>query len=106
MNSRFLLSSTCLALLSACAVGPDYKCPPVETPPAYKESGDWQPAQPHDTIDRGAWWSMYNDAILDALEKQIDVSNQNLKAAEAAYRESLSIVEETRSTLFPTIGVG
>lgn len=96
----------CFALLAACTVGPNYQRPAVDTPAAYRESGDWEPAQPHDVFNRGAWWTIYDDPVLDALEKQIDVSNQNLKASEAAYQESLAVVEETRAQLFPTVGVG
>ena len=70
-----LLAGT--ALLVACEVGPDYVPPPVEAPKAFKESGNWLPAHPNDAIDRGAWWSVYNDPVLDNLEKQIDISNQN-----------------------------
>nr|MDP9128172.1 TolC family protein [Pseudomonadota bacterium] len=92
-----------LALLPSCEVGPSYKRPSVETTAAYKEFGDWKLAQPHDVIDRGAWWSIYNDALLDHLEAQVDVSNQNLKAAEAAYRQASAVVEETRATLFPSL---
>src|SRR5882672_9209927 len=93
-----------LALLAACAVGPDYQRPPIETPASYKEqSGDWRQAAPQDNIDRGAWWSIYKDSILDDLEKQVDISNQNLKAAEAAYREASAVVEETHARLFPSL---
>ena len=91
--------------LSACAVGPDYERPPVDTPAAFKESGNWVPAQPNDAIDRGTWWSIYNDPILDGLEKQIDVSNQNLKMAEAAYRVANAATEQTRATLFPSLAL-
>src|SRR5581483_7050697 len=44
---RTLLSATALAacaLLSACAVGPDYKRPDTEVPQQYKEAGDWKVA--------------------------------------------------------------
>jgi NodT family efflux transporter outer membrane factor (OMF) lipoprotein len=89
--------------LAACMVGPDYKPPQVEAPTAYKEAGNWLPAKPNDAIDRGAWWSIYNDPVLDGFEKQIDISNQNLKAAEAQWREARAVVEESRAQLFPTI---
>jgi NodT family efflux transporter outer membrane factor (OMF) lipoprotein len=95
-----------LALLAACEVGPDYKRPPNETPAAYKESGDWQLAEPQDDIDRAAWWSIYNDPILDKLERQIDISNQNLKAAEAAFRLANATVDEANASLFPTLSLG
>lgn len=97
---------TTILLLTACAVGPDYERPPVETPAAFKEAGDWQKAEPSDEIDKGQWWTVYKDPILDALEKQVEVSNQNLKAAEAAYRAAVSTADETRASLFPTVSVG
>ncbi len=103
--SRSVLPFSCLLLLTACAVGPDYERPTVETPEAYKEAGDWQKAEPADAVDRGAWWNVYKDPILDDLEKQIDISNQNLKAAEAAYRAATATADETRSSLFPTISL-
>jgi NodT family efflux transporter outer membrane factor (OMF) lipoprotein len=93
-------------ILSACDVGPDYKPPEVEVPTAYKEStefGDWRQAVPKDDLDRGAWWSIYKDPVLDNLERQVQVSNQNLKAAEAAYREAKTAADETRAALFPTL---
>jgi NodT family efflux transporter outer membrane factor (OMF) lipoprotein len=93
--------------LAGCEVGPDYKTPEAAAPAAFKEAGgDWLPAKPQDAIDRGAWWEVYNDPILNDLEKQIDISNQNLKAADAAWRAAQAVVEESRATLFPTIDLG
>ena len=104
MKTCFALGTLCL--LAACAVGPDYERPPVETPVAFKEAGAWQKASPQDDVERGAWWSVYKDATLDDLEKQIDVSNQNVKAAEAAYREAVALTDQARASLFPTITGG
>ncbi|MBV8776001.1 MAG: efflux transporter outer membrane subunit, partial [Alphaproteobacteria bacterium] len=70
----------------------------------YKEVG-WKVAQPSDAIDRGAWWSIYHDSVLDGLERQIDISNQNLKAAEAAFREAEATVAAARAQFFPTATV-
>jgi NodT family efflux transporter outer membrane factor (OMF) lipoprotein len=89
-------------LLSACAVGPDYHRPATDVPAAYKEAGNWKPASPDDAGNRGSWWSVYNDPVLDGLENQVAVSNQNLKASEAAYRQADAIVQETRASLFPS----
>ncbi len=41
--------------------------------------------------------------MLDGLMRQIDISNQNLIASEAAYRQALAITAQARSNLFPTI---
>src|SRR5499433_1968162 len=90
-----------LALFSACTVGPDYQRPSAPVPTQYKEAG-WKVGEPLDAIDRGAWWSIYKDPVLDDLERQIDISNQNLKAAEAAFQQAEFIVAQARAGFFPT----
>src|SRR6185312_7830093 len=97
------LSTAAAALVAACSVGPDYHRPDAPVPATYKEG--WKTGEPQDAIDRGAWWSIYKDPVLDKLERQIDVSNQNLRAAEAAYREARAVVAQARSGYFPTISV-
>ena len=42
------------ALLTACAVGPDYKTPTAPTETLFKEATGWTPSQPMDMLDRGA----------------------------------------------------
>ena len=96
-------------LLSGCGlVGPDYERPPPATPPtpAFKETDDsyFRPAIPRDAIDRGKWWGMYGDPALDQLAAQVDVSNQNLRISEAAYRQAVAVVRQSQSSLYPTIG--
>lgn len=103
MRRRFVLLA---ALLAGCTVGPDYQRPPAPVATAFKELKGWQPAQPMDTIDRGAWWSQFDDPVLDGLERQVDIGNQNLRAYEAAYRSALALVREARAGLFPTISAG
>lgn len=103
LKTKFFLTTAGIALLSACAVGPNYKTPSAPTTTMYKEAGDWMPATPGEDVDRGAWWSIYKDPVLDLLERQVEVSNQNLKAAEAAYREASAVADQTRATLFPVV---
>ena len=93
------------ALLASCSVGPDYHTPPTETPEAFKELGDWKPAEPSAPASGQPWWSVYNDPVLDDLEKQVDISNQTLKASEAAYRQAVALVGEARAGYFPSIGI-
>jgi NodT family efflux transporter outer membrane factor (OMF) lipoprotein len=94
------------ALLSACSVGPDYKRPIAPVPARYKEAvrpqPGWKFGEPSDNFNRGAWWAIYDDPVLDGLERRIDISNQNLKAAAAALRQSEEIVAEARAGFFPT----
>jgi NodT family efflux transporter outer membrane factor (OMF) lipoprotein len=89
--------------LSGCVVGPKYHQPAVQAPPAYKEVGDWKPAQPNDQNLGGSWWTIFQDPQLNELEDQINVSNQNLKAAEAQFRQSRATLRYYRADYYPTV---
>jgi NodT family efflux transporter outer membrane factor (OMF) lipoprotein len=91
--------------LAACAVGPNYQRPQVAAAPAYKEDRGWKPATPGEIQGDKPWWSIYNDPLLDSLEQQVEVSNQTLKANEAAYRSALAAIGVDRGTLFPSVAV-
>jgi NodT family efflux transporter outer membrane factor (OMF) lipoprotein len=91
------------SMLGGCLVGPNYKRPPVETPQAFKEAAGWTPAQPADGIDRGDWWAVFNDPLLNSLEAKVAVSNQNLAAALAAYEQAHAVVAADQASLFPTV---
>jgi NodT family efflux transporter outer membrane factor (OMF) lipoprotein len=92
---------TVIVIVAGCTVGPDYHKPADVVPVAYKEGG-WQSALPADAMDRGLWWTVFRDPALDRLERQVDISNQNLKAAEANYHEAEAIVTQARAGYFPT----
>src|ERR1700743_682851 len=94
--TRKILFASLTIFWAGCAVGRDYKPPPVEAPVAFKENPkEWQVAKPNDAIDRGAWWSVYKDPVLDKLQAQVEISNQNLKAAEASWRQARALVDES-----------
>jgi NodT family efflux transporter outer membrane factor (OMF) lipoprotein len=101
--SLALCVGTAAALATACAVGPDYHRPRFDTTANFKEAGDWKPSEPNDVLSRGPWWKIFNDDVLDALETQIDISNQNVKAAEAAFEQSRALVAQARAGFWPTI---
>ncbi len=94
------------ALVGGCMVGPDYHRPAAIVPLRLKEitpPPGWAFADPHYAeLPKGAWWTLYNDPVLNGLEAQINVSNQTIKADEAAFRQARALVDEARSTLFPT----
>ncbi len=93
------------AALGGCLVGPNYHRPPVATPTGFKEASGWSPAAPSDAADRRDWWTVFGDSQLDTLEGRVEVSNQNLAAAEAAYRQARALVAEQRANLFPTVNL-
>ncbi len=91
------------AFLSACAVGPNYHRPDVEAVSTYKELDDWKPSTPADGIERGAWWNIFADDQLAQLESQVDVSNQNVQAAVAAYDQARAMVQQSEAGFWPSI---
>ncbi len=91
--------------VTGCAVGPKYKVPAVTAPPAYKESANWKPAQPNEQQLGGNWWEIFQDPQLDKLEGQINVSNQNLKAAAAQYQQARAALRYVRADYYPTVTV-
>ena len=104
-NIASKLAPTVLALaLAGCAVGPDYVKPTTDVPTAFKESAGWKPAEPADALPRGKWWQIFGDEGLNALEDRVDVSNQNLRLAQAQYRQSVALSAQARAGLFPTVG--
>jgi NodT family efflux transporter outer membrane factor (OMF) lipoprotein len=92
-----------ITVLAACAVGPDYHRPKFDSADAYKESGDWKPSEPNDILSRGPWWEIFNDSDLNQLETRIDISNENVKAAAAAFDQARALVSQARAGFWPTI---
>ncbi len=97
------------ALMSgACVVGPKYSRPNAPVPDAYKEEppAGWKTAQPRDQVPKGSWWEIFYDPRLNELEEKVTVSNQNIKAAEANYRQARSLIQFFRSGYYPQVTVG
>ena len=105
MNIRYapLLA---LLLVAACTAGPDYKRPDAPVPAAYKESPDWKLAAPRQAASHVAWWAAYGDPLLDELMAQVELSNQNLRAAEAGFRQARAALRATRADFFPFVSLG
>ena len=109
VSSAFIGACSAVVLsiaVSGCAIGPNYSKPEAIVPEQWREAGDWVVAQPKDAVPKGKWWEAFNDPVLDALEERVSVSNQNLAAAEARYRQARAAVASARSGLFPTLGAG
>src|ERR1700733_11483417 len=96
---RWALPLLLVGVLSfaGCAVGPKYKTPTAPVTPAYKEMGDWKTAQPSDQNLGGNWWELFHDPQLNALEQQINVSNQNIRAAVAQYQQARAVLRYNRA---------
>ena len=101
-----LAAFTAFAFLSACTVGPNYSRPAVETPGHYKEADASTMSKSIADVFNANWWEIFGDPVLDGLEQQVDISNQNVAQAEAAYRQARALVQEARAQYFPTVTVG
>ena len=103
--------------LTGCAVGPDYRQPPLALPEHYAR----QPA-PADTDDASAarplsaaqadvasntadseFWQSFHDAQLSALVTQALGANRDLRAALAHYDSAHALLRETKFDRYPTI---
>lgn len=105
-NARLAPLCLALALLSACSTVPPYQRPDIAVPASFKEAGvTWAAAVPADALERGAWWELFGDAELNRLAEQVQVSNQNIAAAVAAYAQAQAVVRQERAGFFPSVAV-
>ncbi len=114
---RVAAAFLCAALLlQGCDVGPKYKrpAPSAPVPASFKEvtpddlqkMDGWKVAQPQDSALHGKWWEIFGDTQLNALEEQVNVSNQNVASAFANFMAARALVRQARSQYFPTVSVG
>ncbi|MGA2532402.1 MAG: efflux transporter outer membrane subunit [Candidatus Aminicenantales bacterium] len=114
MRLRHALLVMPILFVGACLVGPNYRRPSAPVSQGYKEmpkegtaaAGIWKPAQPGDAAGRAKWWEIFRDPALNAIEEQVNVSNQTIALAEAQFRGARAFVGGVRSSLFPAVGVG
>src|SRR5882757_3872980 len=96
-----------LGILGACSLAPTYSTPGSPSPAdAYAEAADWHKAEPLDDGARGAWWTMFQDPTLAALEVKVSNANQNIKAAFARLQEARAATRIAHADLLPTLNVG
>jgi multidrug efflux system outer membrane protein len=115
MRGRWLrlLALYASLLLAGCSLAPAYERPDAKVPTTFKEealtaaeASSWQAARPSEQLARGDWWVVFNDAMLDDLEKQAADSNQNLQAAAARLKQSRALQTTVRAGLFPSVDAG
>ncbi len=102
-----LLQAPLPGVVGGCMVGPDYHRPAAIVSARFKElqpPPGWQRATPAMAVlDKGSWWRIYNDPVLDRLEAQVSLSNQNVRMYEENYRAARALVDAARASLFPTL---
>ena len=111
MTHRIFIRSVCVAIATgavACSFAPRYTKPTPPTPPParYQELGEWQQSAPADAANRGTWWRVFQDPVLDGLEERVTTANENIKAAFARLQQARAQTRIERSAYFPTLTVG
>ena len=105
VSSAVLWAVSLAVLATGCAVGPTYERPGTVDITRFKEAAGWEPAAPADALERGSWWALFGDEQLNTLAAQVEVSNQNVAAAVAAYAQARALVQAQRAALFPTVSL-
>jgi outer membrane protein, multidrug efflux system len=88
------------ALLSACAVGPDYRRPQMTTPDEFVavEKVQFSPAE----VERD-FWTAFNDPQLDELIERALAGNHDIRIATANLRQARALRGEAQLDLAPTV---
>jgi multidrug efflux pump len=86
-------------------VGPDYHSPTNLVPPTYKAAqySAWKVGQPLDNLPKGAWWEVFGDTNLNALELQALQANQQLQAAVARVDQARDVARVSFGELLPNV---
>jgi len=104
---KFRLAGWAMLLpLASCALGPDYRRPAADLPPAWAPAAPWHEAAPSDATLKGNWWEAFQDATLNPLVEQALRSNQDLKVSAARLEQARSQVTVAAADLYPTLDLG
>ena len=88
-------------------IGPKYQRPVAQTPVGLKEmagNDQWKMATPGDDLPKGKWWEIFGDPQLNRLEELVSINNQNVKQAEAQFRQARTLVAANHANYYPSIG--
>lgn len=102
-SNRLALALSVSTFLTACAAGPDYQRPRIESPEQFKENNGWVKADPLAVPFQGDWWTIFGDEELNKLEPMVQKSNQSLQASFYTYQQALALTDSARAGEFPTV---
>src|SRR5262249_13459689 len=89
--------------LTGCAVGQKYHRPVGPSPPAWKEQAPWRAASPKDSLPKGQWWTICDDAELNQYEAQVITANPSIESARNQLEQARASARITQSGLFPQL---
>ena len=97
-SSLLLILLPLITVLPACLVGPNYKRPKVNAPPAFR--GAQGAAQQASFADL-PWWEVFKDPTLQGLVKTALANNYDLRTAVTRIEQARQIAAQARAQFFP-----
>ena len=97
MRIPFLVAVLPALLLAGCAVGPNYRRPPVTMTEAFRGQ---EPPEPTSIADL-PWWEVFNDEVLQYLIAEALRNNYDLLTAISRVEAARGVLISTRSQMFP-----
>jgi multidrug efflux system outer membrane protein len=97
--------------LAGCVTAPPVSAPKIDVPAAYKEApatppdSAWKTALPAEAAARGAWWTLFDDARLNALEDQAAAASPTLALAAARVKAARSSLRGAEADRWPQLGL-
>jgi multidrug efflux system outer membrane protein len=108
MNKNLLAPALLFSalVLAGCASIPDAPAQPA-VPSRFRESADrWLVSAPAEAQQRGAWWTVFNDPVLDSLVERAAASNTTIQQAAARLSQARAIARDVNADRYPQVGVG
>ncbi|PMS30871.1 NodT family efflux transporter outer membrane factor (OMF) lipoprotein [Trinickia symbiotica] len=103
IRAMLLAVLACLAM-AACTVGPNFEPPKSPTPEVFNRT---QTAQAPSKAVKGQfgpeWWTLFNDPVLNGLEKQLADANLDVAAASARLLQSRAARRVAGAAEYPTL---
>ncbi len=114
---RLIILFLCMAALTGCAVGPNYKRPVVDVPGTYRGSSPEQAAAaaptgtataqtPASSLGDEKWWEVFQDQQLQTLIRAALKNNYDVRIAATRVLQARAQLGITRADQLPSLGVG
>jgi outer membrane protein, multidrug efflux system len=98
-KQRTVASLAAAALLTGCAVGPDYNRPPVAEPPTFRGQATAEAA----SLADAPWWELFEDPVLKGLIQEALQNSYDVRIAAARVQEARANLGVARSEFFPSV---
>jgi outer membrane protein, multidrug efflux system len=85
--------------IAGCAVGPDYKRPPVNSPTVFRDDN----AATNTSFADQDWWQVYRDETLQTLIREALTNNYDLRIAVTRVEQARAVAMQARSQFVPSV---